>query len=814
VTAFNVWQPQGNVVANPGGNKIGNPSVIYDTNPVVLLGHTNVFKMWAGLDTNGKIYYFESLDGLTSWTAYSGNPITPGASAAYFPTVYKEGSTYYLYGSATSFPGNGITVFTSTDGVTFTSQGVQIALGGVGAWDHTGAFQLNVLTQLAGTWYAYYSGYNGVTYAQGLVTSTDLIHWTKSASNPIFPGFIGNICFLTVGDTYYAYAEFVPANLPPALLTSQNIPLGRWSASSPSGPWTPLESNGNQVPTYYIASAAEFVAGGSSGLPTCQPNDPRMVVANGNIYLYYTFTTQGGIEQSINAALASGVTPAQLVATYEGVVNVPFTGLTALNLATLGSDPGTGADANPIGGNWSPQLAGDVAQRLSNIIRVGSISTQADSYWNAVSWAADQWSRITVNNEANGSFLGAAARTNTSGVATSYRLVLFGGTGAGAGLAIQSWVSAVATNLLVLAFTISPNDTLMAVLIGTSYLVYWNDYLIANVSTSSIASGAAGFELAAASSVTNAGISAWSGGSLQAAPAITFSISGHAAAGALISYSGTASGSVTADGSGNYAISGLTPGTYTITPSLTGFTFSPASATEIYAGSDVTGVNFTAVSKGYAMLPIPTLLQPGQNGYFFGSYNANKPNPSFEVTATSGNGTTATINVVLREGFAPAVNDLITVTGTQQASGGFNLSNVALSAVSVDPVTGIGTLSYPCTASASSAPDFGLADVLNGEAAATLVNGASKSVAVQTAAGQNDNGKNIAWAISFPTAPAAVTASLQGALFDKDSEYDTLTSTNSLTGDNQVISNVTQRFYRVLISGLVGSGTVISKITI
>lgn len=71
-------------------------------------------------------------------------------------------------------------------------------------------------------------------------------------------------------------------------------------------------------------------------------------------------------------------------------------------------------------------------------------------------------------------------------------------------------------------------------------------------------------------------------------------ISGNAGvAGATVSYTGTASGSVTADGSGNYTLN-LANGTYTITPTKTSYTFSPSSTGETVASTSVTGVNFTA----------------------------------------------------------------------------------------------------------------------------------------------------------------------------------------------------------------------------
>src|ERR1051326_7720021 len=75
-------------------------------------------------------------------------------------------------------------------------------------------------------------------------------------------------------------------------------------------------------------------------------------------------------------------------------------------------------------------------------------------------------------------------------------------------------------------------------------------------------------------------------------PAATYSISGNV---------GTSGASVTAgsqgatsDASNNYTISGLANGTYTVTPSKSGCTFSPASQSVSVSGANVTGINFTA----------------------------------------------------------------------------------------------------------------------------------------------------------------------------------------------------------------------------
>ena len=82
--------------------------------------------------------------------------------------------------------------------------------------------------------------------------------------------------------------------------------------------------------------------------------------------------------------------------------------------------------------------------------------------------------------------------------------------------------------------------------------------------------------------------------------------------GTTYSVSGTVSGDVSAgvtvridaghtavtDGSGNYTISGLPDGTYTVTPSLSGYTFAPASQSATVSGADVTGINFTSTTSG------------------------------------------------------------------------------------------------------------------------------------------------------------------------------------------------------------------------
>ncbi|MBC7250775.1 MAG: PD40 domain-containing protein [Anaerolineae bacterium] len=82
----------------------------------------------------------------------------------------------------------------------------------------------------------------------------------------------------------------------------------------------------------------------------------------------------------------------------------------------------------------------------------------------------------------------------------------------------------------------------------------------------------------------------------------TFSISGHVRDGSGNPISGVvvsagAAGSATTDGNGAYTITGLAAGTYTLTPSKSGWTFSPATRT-VSVPPDATGQDFVGSSSG------------------------------------------------------------------------------------------------------------------------------------------------------------------------------------------------------------------------
>jgi hypothetical protein len=144
-----------------------------------------------------------------------------------------------------------------------------------------------------------------------------------------------------------------------------------------------------------------------------------------------------------------------------------------------------------------------------------------------------------------------------------------------------------------------------------------------------------------------------------AGPSQTWSVSGtispsSTGSGTLMTLTGAANASLTADSSGNYSFAGLANGTYTVTPSKPGYSFTPASQTVPINGSNATAVNFTATA-------LPTFAVSGAI-----TPTSNGSNATVTLTNTGGGANaTATADPSGNYTFPSVLNGTYTVTPTK-----------------------------------------------------------------------------------------------------------------------------------------------------
>ncbi len=147
-----------------------------------------------------------------------------------------------------------------------------------------------------------------------------------------------------------------------------------------------------------------------------------------------------------------------------------------------------------------------------------------------------------------------------------------------------------------------------------------------------VAASKSGYTMSPSSQAVTVSGANVSGVNFTAQPIPTYSVSGTISpaatgAGALVSLSSGAT--TTADGSGNYAFSGLSNGTYTVTPTKSGITMTPVSRSVSIAGASVSAVNFTAAAAA-APLAIDATVTTGRS-----TKATTIASPAFSTTAAN-----------------------------------------------------------------------------------------------------------------------------------------------------------------------------------
>jgi hypothetical protein len=233
-----------------------------------------------------------------------------------------------------------------------------------------------------------------------------------------------------------------------------------------------------------------------------------------------------------------------------------------------------------------------------------------------------------------------------------------------------------------------------------------------------------------------------------------------------------------------------------------------------------------------AFAPLPEVVLPGKPAYLYGSFATDTQDTLLQVTNVALTSNVATVSVYVRAGNIPVVGNLISIAGTQGASGAFNVSSVALTGVSINATAGIGTVTFALVhADVVSAADSGQALVPIQEVPETLAANTSVPVYVPSQEPNDMGEKSITTAITFPTMPTAATVKLYSAINLPKNLPGSAGSEWTLVGTVATVAAAAQtvgplftedtsantaalagRFFCLQVTGVTGSGLIVAKL--
>lgn len=91
---------------------------------------------------------------------------------------------------------------------------------------------------------------------------------------------------------------------------------------------------------------------------------------------------------------------------------------------------------------------------------------------------------------------------------------------------------------------------------------------------------------------------------------------------------------------------------------------------------------------------------------------------------------------------------------------------------------------------------------------------AGSQFAVTAPAGLAEMGRTVRWQTIYGTAPTAVSISLQGAMADVDSEYQTIDTSTNAAGEARTVTGVNAKFLRIKFTSSTGGVGLTAKLLV
>lgn len=184
------------------------------------------------------------------------------------------------------------------------------------------------------------------------------------------------------------------------------------------------------------------------------------------------------------------------------------------------TDPGSGANASPIGGNWTTLSGTQAIQRIGGVFEPasGGAFQRCAAFYNPFTPSPNQYSEVVVARaDTSNHTPGAGCRMLGSGGENGYYALVIGPLGAAAQMYIQRAVSGATLILASGVFTVASGDTIRMECSGNALTLKQNGVTRLSTTDGNLVSGNVGmFEFVNSVPITGTQISSWSGGNLGA----------------------------------------------------------------------------------------------------------------------------------------------------------------------------------------------------------------------------------------------------------------------------------------------------------